>query len=235
MNILAEPQKAHCPTVPTPGSGTAGQSLNSGTALGTPRGTVSLKALAYKVLFPAIAGQRVGQTMGQDAKKCPKPVPTRGTVIEVSHGLESIPDRPPSDADFWEWHGAIDLKDIARQYGLKVSRSVRGSIVVVCPVPVNFQLVEYADDSLRDCRGYLAKFADIPTISPAEALAEFRRMGGSVQTVQGGFVPVYPEAWPGYVQEAAQGLFLAGIDAIEAEARRDIEAAGKRYSEPKGK
>ncbi|MBF0480555.1 MAG: hypothetical protein HQK81_10820 [Desulfovibrionaceae bacterium] len=130
-------------------------------------------------------------------------------------GLESAPDKPPPDADFWEWSGAIDLKDIANQYGLKVRRSVQGSIVVVYPSPVNVQLVEYADDCLRDCRGYLASFPGIPTIPPAEALAEFRRMGGKVAAAHNGFIPNYPEAWPGYVKDAAQSLFLAAMDAIE--------------------
>ncbi|MBF0482643.1 MAG: hypothetical protein HQK82_13375 [Desulfovibrionaceae bacterium] len=145
-------------------------------------------------------------------------------------GLESIPDRPPPAADFWEWSGAIDLKDIARQYGLKVRRSVQGSIVAVYPAPVNVQLVEYADDCLRDCRGYLTKFPDIPTIPPAETLAEFRRMGGEVQHVQGGFVPVYPDEWPGYVKDAAQALFLAAVDAIEEEDRQDVANTVKTYT-----
>jgi len=145
-------------------------------------------------------------------------------------GLESIPDGRPDDADFWEWSGAIDLKNITRQYGLKVRRSVQGSIVAVYPSPVNPQLVEYCADCLKDCRAYLASFPSIPIIPPAVALAEFRRMGGEVQHVQGGFVPVYPEAWPGYVKDAAQGLFLAAVDAIEEDARQEVEAAARHYA-----
>jgi len=139
-------------------------------------------------------------------------------------------DRPPPDADFWEWSGAIDLKDIARQYGLKVRQSVRGSILVVYPAQVNVQLVQYAEDCLQDCQGYLARFPGIPALPPAEALTEFRRMGGEVQHVQGGFVPVYPEEWPGYVKDAAQALFLAALDAIEEEDRQDVERAVKTYT-----
>lgn len=65
-----------CPTVPAPSRGTVGQTVKTGTAHGTNRGTGSLKALASKVLSQPKVGQPVGQGAGQA-------VPERSENIEA--------------------------------------------------------------------------------------------------------------------------------------------------------